>query len=272
MSFKDYIPPALSGIVDLIWEHEIPKPGGYCILPSGKVEIIFPIHPVVSLEVAKIPANDNPVNNYSCFLSGLHTSPLTMKFNRFNILGIQMRPVAVKALFGLPLCEIRNYFLPTEDVMNSVRIMKDKLHSGESFQERAKWFEAFLLKKINETPELHHAIQLDSAIQQRVIPKHQEKAKSIHNIMGYSRTQTYRLFNDWFGVSAHSYLKLVQFIRSVESLHNKNLKLTDVGLDNGYYDQAHYIRDFRSFAGKTPGAYRSIMTDIPGQIFSTSPD
>lgn len=268
MEIQYYIPLKLHGIVDLIWEQKIPNPGRFVVLPSGKVELIFPIHPIEDLEAFKISVWDNPVNNHTCFLSGLHTRPLKMTFGKFHVFGIQMKPVAVKALFGMPLCEIRNYFVEGEIVFNTVQIMEEHLHSKAGFSERARWFENFLLKKINETAELHNALHLNSAIKKHILQRQNGSSKTVQDIMGYSRTQTYRLFNDWFGISAHGYQKLLQFIRSVETLHNRKLKLTDAGLENGYYDQSHFIRTFQEFTGMTPGEYRKQMSGFPGQIFS----
>jgi AraC-like DNA-binding protein len=267
LEYNAYIPTKLKGVVDLIWEHEISTPGRFAVLPSGKVELIFPIHPIETLDAVKITAHDNPVNNLACFLSGLHTKPLKMAFDRFHAFGIQMKPVAVKALFGMPLSEIRNYFVEGEIVFENIRHMEAQINAKKCFLEKAQWFEDFLLKTINETADLHTAIHLDRIIKKHIIQKQYGSAKSIHDIMGYSRTQTYRLFNEWFGVSSQSYQKLLQFIRTVETLHNSDLKLIDLGFENGFYDQAHFIRSFQEFADMTPGEYRKIMSAFPGQIF-----
>ncbi|MEZ5082188.1 MAG: AraC family transcriptional regulator [Bacteroidales bacterium] len=267
MEYNAYIPTKLTGIVDLIWEQEISTPGRFAVLPSGKVELILPIHPIETLDAVKITAQNNPVNNLPCFLSGLHTKPLKMTFERFHAFGIQMKPVAVKALFGMPLCEIRNYFVEGEIVFANIRLMEAQINTKSSFLEKAQWFENFLLKTINETADLHTAIHLDRAIKKHIIQKQHGSAKSIQDIMGYSRTQTYRLFNEWFGVSSQSYQKLLQFIRTVETLHNSNLKLIDLGFENGFYDQAHFIRSFQEFADMTPGEYRKKMSAFPGHLF-----
>lgn len=268
MNIHSYIPTKLTGIVDLIWEHEFPSPGGYTVLPSGKIELLFPLYHEVDLAAKKILPNENPVNNHSCFLSGLHTKPLKMSFDKFHTFGIQMKPVAVKALFGMPLCEIRNYFVEGNIILSEIQLMEDMLHAKSTFSERAQWFENFLLKKINETAELNMAISLDKTLNKYIAKKHRSSFNKIENLMGYSRTHTYRLFNDWFGISAHSYQRLKRFIRTTESLHNRKAKLTDIALDSGYYDQAHFIRTFREFADMTPGEYRAQMTHLPGQLFS----
>lgn len=267
MIYKAYIPTKLTGIVDLIWEQEIPQSGNFTVLPSGKVELIFPINAIKDIEAVRISSINNPVNNYSFFLSGLHTKPLKMTFEKSHTFGIQMKPVAVKALFGMPLCEIRNYFVKGMVIFDTISEIEEQIHSKGSFSERAAWFENFLLKKVNETADLHIAINLEKAIKKHFNQKQHNNGKTIQDIMGYSRTQTYRLFNDWFGISAHSFLMLQQFIRAVETLHNQDLKLTEAGFANRYYDQAHFIRTFQEFANMTPGEYRKQMTDLPGLIF-----
>ncbi|MFZ1705039.1 MAG: AraC family transcriptional regulator [Saprospiraceae bacterium] len=267
MTSNFYIPTKLTGIVDLIWEQEIPFPGNYKILPSGKVELIFPLYPITKLDALKISNQDNPVNNQTCFLSGLHTKPLNMTFDKFHVFGIQMKAVAVKALFGMPLCEIKDYFVDGQLVFNSFNMLEDEIHARQNFLDRAQWVENFLFSKINETAELHMAIHLNNAIKKYLAQKQNGSPKTIETLLGYSRTQTYRIFNDWFGVSSHAHQRLVKFIQTVVTLHDTSLSLTDIGFDNGYYDQAHFIRSFHEFGDMTPGEYRKRMTSLPGQIF-----
>lgn len=267
MLYNSYIPTKLNDIVEQIWEIEIPFKSNYTILPSGNVELLFPLYHDIDISANKITASENPVRNCTSFLSGLHTKPLKMAFDRFHTFGVQMKPIAAKAIFGIPLCEIRNYFVEGDIILDNISIMEDQLHSKTNFIERAQWFEQFLLKRINETPDLHLAIRLEQAIKKHINQKGNGSKKSIEDMMGYSRTQTYRIFNTWFGTSSHSYLKLLQFIRAVESLHTPTVKLVDIALKNGYYDQSHFIRTFHDFADITPGEYRKIMSYLPGQLF-----
>jgi AraC-like DNA-binding protein len=50
--------------------------------------------------------------------------------------------------------------------------------------------------------------------------------------------------------------RLVRFDRAVRLLRAGSAKsLTEVAQASGYFDQAHFIREFRAFSGGTPGEY-----------------
>jgi AraC-like DNA-binding protein len=182
------------------------------------------------------------------------------------MMGIQMRPVAFKALFGIPLSEIRDYYLPGSALLYTLNQIEDKIKGKGSFIMKARWLEKLICSRINESAELHVAIDLSRACEKFIRVDSVHADRSIEEMIGYSRTHTFRIFNDWFGVAAHRYQKLIQFVQTIHDIHRGVDKLTRIGLNNGYFDQPHFIRSFRTFAGITPGEYRKRMTPLPGQF------
>ena len=62
-----------------------------------------------------------------------------------------------------------------------------------------------------------------------------------------------RMYNKYIGVSASTYHTLNRFHCSVnQMLHKDYSKLSDLAFDNGYFDQMHFIKDFKRFAGDSP--------------------
>lgn len=65
--------------------------------------------------------------------------------------------------------------------------------------------------------------------------------------------QLQRLYNKHVGLSASTYGTLNRFHNSLNELLRNNFnKLSDLAYDNGYYDQMHFVRDFKRFSGNTP--------------------
>ena len=201
-----------------------------------------------------------------CFLSGLHTKPLYFSFEKFHFIGIQLNPVAVKALFRIPTYELRNSAVEGELILKNCNELEDVLKSEVSFRDKAKFLERFIYKKINESANLHMAIKLSQMIKKVTHFRLLGEKIDLESMLGYSRTHSYRIFNEWLGHSSGNIIKLFQFASTIQHLHNSQGKLTSTALQNGYFDQSHFIRSFKEFAEMTPGTYKKKMTNIPGQI------
>lgn len=62
-----------------------------------------------------------------------------------------------------------------------------------------------------------------------------------------------RMYNKYVGVSAMTYSTLNRFHKSLNQLLFDNYaKLSDIAYSNGYFDQMHFIKDFKRFSGNTP--------------------
>lgn len=263
MRIQYYIPAKLRGLVQMIWEQQSETPTRWQILPSGKVELIFNIGPKMEdIDGKRIGGDFNPTERF-CFLSGLHTKPLYMSFSRFHVMGIQMQPIAVKAFFGIPCIEVRDWAIWGEYILNEINKIEDQLRGKGSFMQKAKCLEKFLFSKVNENSELYIAFKLNDIVNKF---SGSTEVIKIGDLTGYSRTHTHRLFTEWLGLSATHCLRLQQFLRALEQIHYTPEKLTDIAFQNGYYDQAHFIRHFREFANMTPGAYKRQKTDLIGQL------
>jgi AraC-like DNA-binding protein len=64
-----------------------------------------------------------------------------------------------------------------------------------------------------------------------------------------------RLFLQYTGVTPKLYHKINRFQLSLKLVAKKDSSLTSIAYDCGYFDQSHFIREFKSFTGVTPSAY-----------------
>jgi AraC-like DNA-binding protein len=253
----------------MIWEQRAEFPANLQILPTGFVELIFNVGPAMdNLHGKLVGESFNPTQHF-CFLSGLHTKPLTMSFTRFHVMGVQMHPLAVKAIFGLPCNEVRDWAVLGELILPELAEIEDKLRCQGDFLTKARWLENHLLTKIRETGDLHTAFKMQDTIQVAKRRLRLGERVKIESLTGYSRMHTTRLFNDWFGLPPAQTLRLHQFINAVNLFHTSPERLTDIGLQSGFYDQAHFIHTFREFADMTPGEYKKqMLPHLVGQLLS----
>lgn len=71
---------------------------------------------------------------------------------------------------------------------------------------------------------------------------------------GLSQRHFLRKFQEHVGLSPKEYLRVSRFIGSLDYLKRYPVfSLTDIAYKSGYYDQAHFIRDYKDYTGYTPG-------------------
>jgi len=261
MNIQRYFSHILSPLVHCIWEQKSLGPMAWQILPSGCLELIFRLGPQLE-QVDSLQLQQNPTRDF-CFLSGLHTQTLKMRFVTFHNLGIQLSPLAAQAFFRIPCAELQDWALPGEELFKDLAQLEEHLQQAPDFQTRCRHLESFLLARIQESPELWQALRLKRRLEQGL---RQGRVLEPENLMGYSRTQTYRLFKTWFGLAPSQYMRLEQFTQSIAQIHRRSDSLTQIAQASGYFDQAHFVRSFRHFAGITPGYYKKHRSELPGQL------
>jgi AraC-like DNA-binding protein len=76
---------------------------------------------------------------------------------------------------------------------------------------------------------------------------------SLSTELGWSRRRFAARFKEDVGLAPKVFARVLRFNHAVQTLKARDSRrLSDVALDCGYYDQAHFDRDFRAFAGVTP--------------------
>jgi AraC-like DNA-binding protein len=73
---------------------------------------------------------------------------------------------------------------------------------------------------------------------------------------GYSHKHFLSLFTKYVGLTPKQFLRVMKFQQTLQSIEQTSVpNWSQLALDCGYYDQAHFINDFRSFSGLTPNEY-----------------
>jgi AraC-like DNA-binding protein len=96
-----------------------------------------------------------------------------------------------------------------------------------------------------------------------------QSVKSLSAYYNVSERHLARLCNEFLGVKAEEFIGYRKYLASLAGLHDPSVSLTELAYASGFYDQSHFIREFKAFTGLTPKQYRQQMSDLPGHLFST---
>ncbi|MEJ2613682.1 MAG: helix-turn-helix domain-containing protein [Ignavibacteriaceae bacterium] len=261
-----YIPTKLQGIVNYIIERRMDGPGQFTFSPNWECEVLFILEGCEegNISSSKLEIDRNLLAKNFCWISGLTTGPTMIKFKKLNSISILISPIALKALFNIPTYKLNNSAILAEDFIPDLKKTEDKLNTLPNFQAKAKWLEENLLTRIYESAELKTAFGIYNLVLKLTNENRSYTPGQIEKMLGYSKTQSFRIFNEWFGLSITKFQKLIRFVHTVDYIHKSSDSLTQIGIVLGYYDQAHFIRTFKEFTGLTPKQYLKLKTDTPG--------
>lgn len=265
MRFDAYRPRRLSGFVEQVWEQRSVGSQRWRILPSGWCELIFRLGPGFSLLDARALQPNEPTIQQFLFLSGLHTRPLDLSFSDFHVFGIRLHPVAVRALFGIPCSEVRDTALDGQIVLRDLEWVEHHLRSAPDFMARALWIEEELARRLAKRDDIGEAERMGRLFTALPLSS-RTPVQELNRMLGYSRSHGYRLFEEWLGQSPTEAIRLARFVRAMHGIHEGRAPLAEIGYRVGYFDQSHFIREFREFSGMTPGAYQQRKGQAPEQI------
>jgi AraC-like DNA-binding protein len=173
---------------------------------------------------------------------------------RSGVLGIKFKPAALAHLLGIhmksftgkvvPLSDVNSPFIPAvQAVLAGV--------SGADFDIRKldTFFEE-LVAKVNARPN-----KVDEAVKLIVKSNGTITVAELCQNVFTSERLLQMLFQQYIGLSPKFYSRIVRFNYVFELLKQGNPTWCDVTYHSGFYDQSHFIRNFKSFTGEDPSDY-----------------
>jgi AraC-like DNA-binding protein len=188
---------------------------------------------------------------FSSRLYGFHTMPFTVNVNGWlDQVCILFYPSALRAFTNASYEDL----MPAENVFDEIfpkegNRFLEKLFDQANLNKRATILEQLLLQRINGeiAPKLKEALWLIATNRDEVL-----NIESLSQKLSISDTTLFRLFKSHLGQNPKSYLKTFRFRQGLNDVLRSKNSLTKVAYLNQYYDQAHFIKEFKAFAGLAP--------------------
>ena len=113
--------------------------------------------------------------------------------------------------------------------------------------------------------DLHPAVTF--ALQAFAHQPHDARISAVTGMSNLTPKRFIKKFKSTVGVTPKRYCRLLRFQQALaEAEHGNQVDWTRIAMDCGYFDQAHFIHDFRSFAGITPTGYQAGQTQFRNHV------
>jgi AraC-like DNA-binding protein len=248
----------------------------------AKIENVLPtgdMHLVVRLSVEPVRLVDRGDANAAhslgyCVVGGARSSWYCKEVMRrpARSIGVQLKPGAAEALFGMPASDLAERHVALEDLWGrlATSIRERLLEAGEP-EPQLQELEAILSERLPVIRGLHPAVA--DALDQFAISCNIREAV---RRSGYSHRHFVALFRRSVGLTPKVYTRILRLQRVLAycsgcpGKNSRSPSWAEVALHAGYSDQAHFNREFREFSGVTPEYYRRAATTASHHVATGS--
>ena len=250
------VPRALASYVEHLWmaRGHLQTRWRNMILPDGAVELIFNLGDPQEL-CGRDDCSRHTVFRES-WISGERTSPIVIdEFGYVDLIGVRLRAGGAWPFLGIPLREFTDQVVELGAVLGGeIKELRDRLGEAVSDGARFDLLETWLMQRARSrtppTRSVNYALRLIAH------DSNPARIGMLAGQIGISHKHLLREFDRCVGLRPKVFARLCAFQKVIQSVGQKSgIDWAGTAAMCGYYDQAHLIREFRSFSGLTPANY-----------------
>ena len=267
-----FVPAApLGAFVECLWASEREALPHACErnLPTGRVDL------VIALRQAHITRLAGPGTAGERFNAALVQGPQERSVFRdtsqaSSVVGVQFRAAGAAALLGLPMNELANRTVALADLWGSQATdLRDALQAQPDAPSRLRLLHHALLLRLHGTEPCAADAAIAWAARQfdAMGGADAGRVESVRAALGWSNQRFIAQFEQRVGLTPKRYARVRRFQSVIERVApGRDAPWATLALDAGYADQPHLVREFRAFAGLTPGRYRAVAAEQPNHV------
>ena len=237
-----------------------------CRHPADVLEVMYPSG---SIELCIDISDGNTVRHRGnramrvprLELLGHLTIPTRAAIAKGNICLItRFNPYAASLFFPNAASDFINESVDLCDIFSKETTdLYDRLMEQPSLPQKIVVLEEFLVRRLIANKKSYHNLKLIECLCNQVYSG--DNFFSLQNLSvqyGFSERYIQKLFSSWVGLTPQKFFAVQRFNKSLELIRSSSEPLTSIAFECGYYDQAHFIKEFKSYTGLTPTQVRTL--------------
>ncbi len=184
----------------------------------------------------------------------------TGKFTRLleghgRVFGVKFKPGAFYPFYKAPVVQITNACISFQAALGvDSKALEEALLTHEDEGVMKEIAEDFLRARLPEDDE--HVTEINRIVDYIIAHQEITRVDDVVDRLALNKRALQRLFNHYVGVGPKWVIKRYRLHEVAERLAaHEGRDSTKMAQDLGYFDQAHFIKDFKTIVGKTPTEY-----------------
>jgi AraC-like DNA-binding protein len=260
--------PPLDAFVDIFWlqEGDDPGTGRERVLPSGQMQLIINLY---ADRLSNFTGENDECRELfpGALLSGAWSGYVTIDAAELvSVIGVSFKAGGAFPFLGVKAGELRDIDAPLEALWGSAaRELRDRLVEAPTPTRKFELLEEYLLENVDRPLEKHPAVGYALGAFRRV--PHARTIAEVTDEVGLSARRFIEVFEEYVGLTPKLFCRVHRFQRVLRLVHTaREVDWAQVANDCGYFDQAHFIRDFKGFSGVSPTTYLKMRGEHQNHI------
>jgi AraC-like DNA-binding protein len=270
MIFRSHVPgPPLSDFVEHMWfgDNYVVPHALERVLPTGDISVIINLYE----DRTRIYDSNDPSKCKT--LSGTIVVGAYSEFSvidtaeQRSTMGAVFKPGCAFPFFDLPADELRGTDVSLDMLWGSdAGFLRERLLAARTPESKFQVFEQGLLGKIVRPLDAPHPAVRFAVGNFRRLPN--RAISSVTDQVGLSAGRFIQLFSQQVGLTPKVFCRVQRFQRVLRQIARSAecIDWAEVALSCGYFDQAHFIHDFRAFSGINPSLYVANKTQFQNHV------
>ncbi len=224
-------------------------------LPDGNVNVVIDLtdypkfiydnHTLKEIQACKQVWFSGIRNHYITIPSGRDSEMFIINFHKGKAY-----PFVEMPLHLLTDSVVDGDLVMTNEILN----MRETLLSLTLVKQKFLFAETHLLNMFGHKLVVNPFV--DYAVNHILQKPHQTSIEKVSQKVGFSQKHFIKIFKEHVGLTPKSFLKIIRFQKAIQEIEQSRVAdWSSVAFESGYYDQAHFINDFKTFSGFTPTQY-----------------